>query len=70
MDILKWISTFPRRDHILIGLMLTAVIGYLDYTTGYELRMELFYLVPISFVTWYVGQRKNRLLLRSYQSRN
>ena len=32
-------------------------IGYVDYVTGYELRMELFYLLPISYATWFVGQR-------------
>jgi hypothetical protein len=42
---------------VIIGLVLTAIIGYIDYATGYELRMELLYVLPISYVTWYVGQR-------------
>ncbi len=57
MDILKWLGSIPNKYHILIGLLLTSIIGLIDYVTGYELRMELFYLLPISYVTWFVGQR-------------
>lgn len=57
MDIKEWFSSLPGRYHIIVGLLLTAVIGYVDYVTGYELRMELLYLMPISYVTWFVGQR-------------
>ncbi len=57
MNILEWLNGLKRRYHIVIGLLVTAAIGYFDYATGYELRMELFYLVPISQVTWFVGQR-------------
>ncbi len=57
MNILKWLDSLPKKYHIIIGLLLTIVIGCLDYATGYELRMELFYLLPISYITWFVGQR-------------
>ncbi len=57
MNILEWFSSLPKKYHIIIGLLLTMVIGYVDYVTGYEFRMELFYLLPISYVTWFVGQR-------------
>lgn len=54
---MEWLSGLSRRYHLIIGLLLTMVIGYVDYVTGYEFRMELFYLLPISYVTWFVGQR-------------
>ncbi len=57
MEILDWLSDLSKRYHLTIGLLLTMVIGYVDFATGYEFRMELFYLLPISYVTWFVGQR-------------
>lgn len=61
MNIIDWFRSLPTKYHILIGLLLTIVTGYVDYVTGYELRMELFYLLPISYVTWFVGQRMGML---------
>jgi diguanylate cyclase (GGDEF)-like protein len=40
-----------------IGLILIIGLGVLDYLTGYELSFSLFYLIPISFVAWFVGRR-------------
>jgi hypothetical protein len=57
MNILEWFSSLRKRYHIIIGLLLTMAIGYVDYVTGYELRLELFYLLPIAYATWFVGQR-------------
>jgi hypothetical protein len=57
INMLKWLGSLPGKYHIIIGLLLTMGIGYIDYVTGYELRMELFYLLPISYVTWFVGQK-------------
>ena len=39
------------------GLVATLLIGVIDYLTGYELRLEIFYLMPITFVVWFVGRR-------------
>jgi hypothetical protein len=61
MNILGWLSSLPRKYHIIIAFLLTMIIGYVDYITGYEFRMELFYLLPISYVTWFVGQRSGML---------
>jgi len=36
-----------------VAIFLVAVIGYLDYTTGYEQSLLLFYLVPIALVVWF-----------------
>ena len=57
MNILAWFSNLPGKYHRIIGLVSMMVIGYVDYVTGYELRMELFYLLPISYATWFIGQR-------------
>jgi signal transduction histidine kinase len=34
-------------------LFLVAVIGYIDYVTGYERPLLLFYLLPISLAVWF-----------------
>jgi signal transduction histidine kinase len=34
---------------------LACVVGYLDYLTGYEQSLLLFYLVPIAIATWFGG---------------
>ena len=42
---------------IALGLALIAAIGSLDLFTGYELSFSLFYVIPISVVTWMVGRK-------------
>src|SRR5713101_1239839 len=34
-------------------LLLVAVVGYIDYATGYERPLLLFYLLPISLAVWF-----------------
>jgi signal transduction histidine kinase len=34
------------------GLMLIVLLGLLDYVTGPQISFSIFYLLPISFVTW------------------
>lgn len=40
-----------------VGFGLILVIGLADYLTGIELSFFLFYLLPISLVSWFVGAR-------------
>ena len=37
--------------------MMLFVVGYLDYFTGYELSFSLFYLIPITILTWVTNSR-------------
>ena len=37
-----------RKSLTIAGLLLAALIGYVDYVTGYEHSMLLFYFLPIS----------------------
>jgi len=39
-----------------IGAFLTVAIGVLDYYTGYELGLSLFYLVPLFVISWLIGR--------------
>jgi hypothetical protein len=36
-------------------LFLVAIIGFIDYLTGYERPLLLFYLLPICLATWFGG---------------
>ena len=33
-----------------------ALIGWVDYITGYELQFFLFYFVPVALAAWYTGR--------------
>ncbi len=42
---------------ILTGaVVLLAVLGWLDYLTGYQLSFFVFYSVPVGLPAWYVGR--------------
>jgi hypothetical protein len=36
--------------------LLLAVLGWLDYITGYEMSFFVFYSVPVGIAAWYVGR--------------
>jgi diguanylate cyclase (GGDEF)-like protein len=44
------------------GVALLASVGILDFLTGYELAFSLFYLIPVSLVTWFASRRLGMLL--------
>jgi signal transduction histidine kinase len=46
---------FGRPAIAILALVLVCIIGYVDFETGYERSLSLFYLVPISLGTWFVG---------------
>jgi len=52
---MKAFKTFQNLDRslwIITGLALICGVGVLDYLTGYELSLSLFYLIPIAMLTW------------------
>jgi len=53
------------RSRLWLGVMATLllmVIAALDYLTGYEISFSIFYLIPVSLTSWYVGGRAATLL--------
>jgi hypothetical protein len=42
---------------VLASWLLVVVLGYLDFKTGYELSLAIFYLVPIAVTSWVVGRK-------------
>lgn len=39
----------------MVCLLAVALLGYLDFLTGYEQSLLLFYLIPIALATWFEG---------------
>src|SRR2546430_17633698 len=42
-----------REALIVVSLFLVTIVGYIDYLTGYERPLLLFYLLPISLAAWF-----------------
>lgn len=40
----------------ILALVLAAAVGMLDFTTGYDLHVTAFYLLPICWASWAVGR--------------
>ena len=38
---------------VIAGAVLVIILGFIDYISGYELNISLFYLIPILLVVWY-----------------
>lgn len=54
---IKWFLGLSRSYSILVGFMVIMFLGFVDYATGNELRLSLFYLGPIFFVAWTVSMQ-------------
>jgi diguanylate cyclase (GGDEF)-like protein len=49
---------FERRSKpfwVIAGVVLVIILGIIDYFSGYELNLSLFYLIPIFIVAWYTN---------------
>ncbi len=44
-----------KKLTLLITLVSVAVLGWLDYITGFEITFSFFYLLPISLAAWHLG---------------
>jgi len=45
--------TISHRSLAIVCLVLVALVGYLDYLTGYERSLLLLYLLPVSLAAWF-----------------
>lgn len=51
----RWIGTHARGQIALASLIVTALIGYVDYLSGSEVTLSVIYVVPITAAAWFVG---------------
>ncbi len=62
MDLLNLLGRRPRS--LVIGgcFAFIALVGFTDFLTGFEIFFSVFYLLPVSGGTWFVGRRFGFLL--------
>ena len=53
---LDYLNSLSKPTIVFTGLILLALIGLMDFITGVEISFSVFYLVPISIVTWYTNK--------------
>ena len=51
MNIIEWFSRRKAIFFLISGLFLVVVLGIIDKTTGSEISLSIFYLIPVIFVT-------------------
>lgn len=57
MKILASLEARSQPFWAIAGFALIVAVGIADFLTGYEIAFSLFYLIPISLVTWFAGKR-------------
>jgi diguanylate cyclase (GGDEF)-like protein len=40
-----------------MAILFTLIVGIIDYSTGYEISLSVFYFGPVAFTAWYAGKR-------------
>ncbi len=62
MTLLGFLERRGKTFVVLCGLTLVAVLGLLDFLTGFELSFAVFYLMPVALVAWLAGKRAGVVL--------
>ena len=57
MYFIDYLAKKPTPFIWAIALLLNLIIGIIDYLTGCEIGMEVFYLIPIGILSWLVNRR-------------
>ncbi|MCX5812075.1 MAG: GGDEF domain-containing protein [Proteobacteria bacterium] len=58
----EYLQKRSRSFIFLLSLLLTILIGLIDYISGAEISIILFYLIPIFMATWYGGNKIGLLM--------
>jgi signal transduction histidine kinase len=56
----RWLPLFAGQARIVIAassVVLTFLVGYLDFRSGPDVSMSAYYLLPLALAAWYVGPR-------------
>lgn len=56
MRVLEKLEHSSRASLIVAGLAVLALIGIVDYLTGFELLFSVFYLLEVGLAAWFVGR--------------
>jgi diguanylate cyclase (GGDEF)-like protein len=55
VDLSYWLSSRSKTFVMVCGIASVFGIGFVDYATGYEVSVSIYYLIPVGLVSWYVG---------------
>ncbi|MBL9126294.1 MAG: hypothetical protein JNL97_01545 [Verrucomicrobiales bacterium] len=55
--ILELLGRLPKGWAVALTAGYVAVLGWVDFVTGFDLRLSGFYLVPACWMTWAIGRR-------------
>jgi hypothetical protein len=60
-------SVYKKNNKIALYVVSLAVlsvfiVGIADYLTNIDINLAIFYLFPISFVTWFAGRNEGILI--------
>jgi hypothetical protein len=58
---MMFLESRPKWLKLLIGFIMVVFIGYLDFLTG-DYSLLVFYLLPVSLVSWFVGPTRGALI--------
>lgn len=56
MNLHEFFSQKSRLTLTIIGFLLLALVGGIDFVTGNQYSVAVFYLIPIGFITWFAGR--------------
>ncbi len=59
---MEWLKGLPRAVVLVVALFLMGLTAFATLKTQAEIRFSFFYLIPISMVSWLVGQRSGVLI--------
>jgi serine phosphatase RsbU (regulator of sigma subunit) len=57
MNLINRISKLSKSTIIIITVLMTQVIGHLDYITGAEISISIFYVIPVALCAWFVHRK-------------
>ena len=57
MDLREIVQRVSKTIWLGVGFLLLGFVAFLDYTTGTEFSFSLFYLLPISLISWMISER-------------
>lgn len=66
-DISLVIEKLPRSLLITFGYFFTIALEIINYFTGHEVRLIVFYFLPLFLLTWFVSE-KSAILLAAFSS--
>jgi diguanylate cyclase (GGDEF)-like protein len=62
MNLAEFLDRQPKPFLFGLGVSFVIFLGIIDYVTGKEIAFSVFYLLPISMVTWFLGKRIGALV--------